>query len=79
MTTINPGFSLTAEDLALLGGEQFEKLRGAAGRLQQLLAADEQRRLAEAFSGYDVLGKDAAATPEATALDSRGGMVDPLG
>lgn len=44
MTTINPVFSLTAEDLALLGDEQFEKLRGATDRLQQLLAADQRRR-----------------------------------
>lgn len=62
MTMINPVFSLTAGDLALLGDEQFEKLRGAVDRLQQLLAADTQRRRDKAFSGYDVLGEDATAT-----------------
>ena len=62
MTTINPVFSLTAEDLALLGDEQFEKLCGAVDRLTQLLAADKQRRRGEASSGYDVLGGEATAT-----------------
>lgn len=62
MITINPVFSLAAEDLTLLGDEQFGKLRDAAERLYRLVLADERRRRDEASSGYDVLGKDTTAT-----------------
>jgi hypothetical protein len=62
MTTINPSFSLTAEDLALLDDKQLEKLRNAVDRLRQLIAADTQRRRDEVSSRYEVLGKDATAT-----------------
>lgn len=66
MTAINPAFSLTAEDLALLSDEQFAKLRGAVDRLRGLVLADERRRLddekAERDRKFEVLGKDARAT-----------------
>ena len=62
MTTINPAVSLTAEDLALLSDEQLEELRDAAYRLQQLIAADQQRRRDELSSKFEVLGKGATAT-----------------
>ena len=62
MAMINPVFSLTAEDLALLSDEQLEELRDAAYRLQQLIAADRQRRRDELSSKFEVLGRDATAT-----------------
>lgn len=54
--------SVTAEDLAPLSDEQLEELREAAYRLQQLIAADLQRRRDELAAKFEVLGKDATAT-----------------
>lgn len=62
MSAINPAFSLTAEDLALVGDEQFGKLRNAVDRLYRLVLADERRRRDEVRSKYEVLGKDTTAT-----------------
>jgi hypothetical protein len=62
MTTINPAFLLTAEDLALLSDEQFENLRGTADQMYRLVLAEKRRRRDEAASRYEVLGKDTTAT-----------------
>lgn len=52
----------TPQGISALSDEQFEELRAETDRLQQLLAADAQRRRDEVASRYEVLGKDATAT-----------------